>query len=187
VRKIVVGLVVMVGLIGVLLLLVGSDDTADAPRDAAESSAAPAAAPDPRPWREAFPLEPLPAPAATGSSAQDRQLQAALEPYRKGDYEAAASALDGFRLDHPDEPVSALYLGISRLFMDEVPNGLEILRGIPGSASAEVMAEAEWYGVVGIARLREPQAAEAEARAICARGGPAAARACAALDKLGAR
>ncbi|MCC7126669.1 MAG: hypothetical protein IT178_17600, partial [Acidobacteria bacterium] len=121
-------------------------------------------------WREAFPLTPLPPPVLAGATPLERQLNAAFEPYRRGDYAAAASALDGVRLDHPDDPVAALYLGISRLFMDEVPNGLEILRSIPGSASAEVMAEAEWYGLVGIARLRNPSAALPEAKSLCARG-----------------
>ena len=102
-----------------------------------------------------------------------RALNTALEPYRKGDYVAAATALDGFLLDHPDDPVATLYLGISRLFMDEPQNALEILRGMPGSASEQVMAEAEWYSVVGIARLRDPSAAEAEARTLCERKGPA--------------
>ncbi len=135
-------------------------------------------------WREAFPLTPLAPPVLAGTTPLERQLNTAFEPYRRGDYAAAASALDGVRLDHPDDPVAALYLGISRLFMDEVPNGLEILRSIPGSASAEVMAEAEWYGLVGIARLRDPSAALPEARALCARGGPASTRACAAVTRI---
>ena len=55
-------------------------------------------------------------------------LDKALVPYRKGDYAAAASALDGVKLDHPDDPASTLYLGISRLFIDEPQNALEILQ-----------------------------------------------------------
>jgi len=147
-------------------------------------------APDPAPvdsarWVAAFPLEPLAAPVLAGTSPEIRDLNAALEPYRKGDYRAAASALDGFLLDHPDQPTAVLYLGISRLFMDEPQNALEILRSIPGSASEEVMAEASWYSVIGIARLRDPSAAEAEARALCAAKGPASPRACAAVERLG--
>jgi hypothetical protein len=139
---------------------------------------------DPAPYLAAFPLEPLEAPVIAGDSPAARALNLALEPYRAGDYVAAATALDGVRLDHPDDPVAALYLGISRLFMDEPQNALEILRSLPGSASDAVMAEAEWYSVVGIARLRDPSAAEPEARALCERNGPASARACAALERL---
>ena len=67
--------------------------------------------------------------------------------------------------------MATLYLGISRLFMDEPQNALEILRGMPGSASEQVMVEAEWYSVVGAARLRDPSAAEGEARTLCERKG----------------
>ncbi len=146
-------------------------------------------APDPAPvdsarWLAAFPLEPLEAPAIVGNSPAARALNTALERYRKGDYVAAATALDGFLLDYPGDPAATLYLGISRLFMDEPQNGLEILRGMPGSASEQVMAEAEWYSVVGAARLRDPSAAEGEARTLCERKGPASARACAALERL---
>jgi hypothetical protein len=140
---------------------------------------------DPARWEAAFPLEPLPAPVLTGSDAVTRALNRALEPYRQGDYREAATALDGVLLDHPDQPVAVLYLGISRLMTDETQNALELLRSIPGSASADVMAEAQWYSAVGIARLRDPSTAATEARAICDGNGPASARACAALARLG--
>lgn len=152
--------------------VVNAPDPAPAPEDAAR-------------WLAAFPLEPLEAPAILGNTPPTRALNAALEPYRKGDYVAAATALDGFLLDHPGDPVATLYLGISRLFMDEPQNALEILRGMPGSASEQVMAESEWYAAVGAARLRDPSAAEAAARTLCDRTGPASARACAALERLG--
>jgi hypothetical protein len=146
-------------------------------------------APDPTPvdtarWLAAFPLEPLEAPVVSGNTPPARALNTALEPYRQGDYVAAATALDGFLLDHPGDPVATLYLGISRLFMDEPQNALEILRGMPGSASEQVMAESEWYSVVGAARLRDPSTAEGDARMLCERKGPASARACAALERL---
>jgi hypothetical protein len=139
---------------------------------------------DPAPWLAAFPLEPLEAPGVSGSTAAARALNKALEPYRTGDYAAAATALDGFLLDHPGDPVATLYLGISRLFVGEPQNALEILRALPGSATGAIMAEAEWYSVVGIARLRDPSAAEPEARRLCDGKGPASARACAALERL---
>jgi len=136
-------------------------------------------------WAAAFPLTPLAAPTLSGTDARTRALRAAFTPYRRGDYPAAASAFDGIRIDHPDDPTATLYLGICRLFQDEVPNGLELLRGIPGTATPDEMAEAEWYGLVGIARLRDPSAARPEAERLCRAGGRAAARACAALDALG--
>jgi hypothetical protein len=139
---------------------------------------------DPRPTLRRF-LTPLEAPLVAGTSPGARALNAALEPYRKGDYVAAASALDGVRLDHPDDPLAALYLGISRLFMDEPQNALEILRPLEYGTPPQVAAEAAWYSLVGIARLRDPSSVEGEAKALCAKGGPTAARACTAVELLG--
>lgn len=139
---------------------------------------------DPAPYRAAFPLTPLDAPPVAGDTPAARALELALVPYRQGDYTAAASALDSVLLDHPGESRAALYLGISRLFMDEVPNALEILRPLTFGTPPDVAAEAAWYGLVGIARLRDPSSVEAEARALCNSGGPTAPRACAALDEL---
>jgi len=139
---------------------------------------------DPAPYLAAFPLTPIEAPLVAGTSPGARALNAALEPYRKGDYAAAASALDGVRLDYPDDPLAALYLGISRLFMDEPQNALEILRPLEYGTPPQVSAEAAWYSLVGIARLRDPSAVEGEAKALCAKGGPTSARACTAVELL---
>lgn len=153
--------------------------------DAGPAETAPLSEADRLRWREAFPLTPLAPPAMAGADPLTRALRAAFVPYLRGDYTAAATAFDSIRLDHPDDPVSTLYLGICRLYQDEVPNALELLRGIPGTATASQMAEASWYGLVGIARLRDPSGARAEADALCRGGGPAATRACDALTRLG--
>ena len=62
---------------------------------------------DPAPYLAAFPLTPLAAPPIRGTTPAARALENALGPYRKGDYAAAASALDGVRLDHPGSDVDA--------------------------------------------------------------------------------
>ena len=147
---------------------------------------APAPGPvDPAPYLAAFPLTPLEAPAETGSAPAGRALDRALVPYRKGDYAAAASALDGVRLDYPDDATAALFLGISRLFIDEPQNALEILRTLPPGAHPATVGHAAWYSLVGIARLRDPSHIEAEAQTLCHSTLPTAARACAALETLG--
>jgi hypothetical protein len=139
---------------------------------------------DPAPYLAAFPLTPIEAPLVAGTSPGARALNAALEPYRKGDYVAAASALDGVRMDDPDDATAALYLGISRLFINEPQNALEILRPLEYGTPPLVAAEAAWYSLVGIARLRDPSAVEGEAEALCTKGGPTAARACSAVELL---
>jgi cytochrome c-type biogenesis protein CcmH/NrfG len=104
---------------------------------------------------------------------------------RKGDYAAAAAALDGLLLDHPGDARAQLYLGIARLFQDEPQNALEFLRPLELNAPPDIGAEAAWYSLVGIARLRDPSGVENEARALCVSGKPTARRACAALEALG--
>lgn len=139
---------------------------------------------DPAPYLAAFPLTPLEPPLIAGTSPAARALSAALEPYRKGDYAAAASALDGVRMDYPDDATAALFLGISRLFMDEPQNALEILRPLEYGTPPGVAAEAAWYSLVGIARLRNPSSVEDEAAALCAKGVSSSGRACAAVERL---
>lgn len=151
--------------------------------EAANVSGADVAVADPQRWRAAFPLEPAPV-LEGGDGPGAAALARALQPYRKGDYQAAATALDGVWLDHPDEHRAALYLGVSRLFMDEVPNALEILRMAQASPDPRVAAEAQWYVLVGIARLREPASGIAEVREVCEHPGPYSDRACAALKQL---
>jgi hypothetical protein len=138
---------------------------------------------DPAPYLAAFPLTPLEAPSIADRTPAARALDQALAPYRKGDYAAAASALDGVRLDYPDDPAAALYLGIARLYIDEPQNALEILRTMP-AAPPEIQGQAAWYSLVGIARLRDPSHVEAEADALCTSSLPTASRACAALEAL---
>jgi hypothetical protein len=142
---------------------------------------------DPAPYLEAFPLTPPEIPAVAGTTPVDRALEQALAPMRTGDYAAAATALDGLLLDHPGETRAQLYLGIARLFQDEPQNALELLRPLEFNAPPEVAADAAWYSLVGIARLRDPSGVEAEAHTLCTSNHRTAPRACAALDTLRTR
>ena len=168
--------------------------TAPAPAAAAPEPATPAAPPlPPDVWHDAFPLVPaeihltpeeLKATPSTPGMAAAAALARALEPYRAGDHQQAAVELEGVLLDHPDEYRAALYLGVSRLFIDEPQAAIEALRQAQQSTAADVLADAEWYILVGIARLREPDQAEGDARALCDRDGPPAGRACQAVEVL---
>ena len=140
---------------------------------------------DPTPYLAAFPLTAPDIPPVRGTAPVDRALERALAPMRKGDYAAAAAALDGLLLDHPGDARAQLYLGIARLFQDEPQNALEFLRPLELNAPPDIGAEAAWYSLVGIARLRDPSGVENEARALCVSGKPTARRACAALEALG--
>lgn len=141
---------------------------------------------DPAPYLAAFPLTAPDIPPVAATSPADRALAAALAPMRAGDMPAAATALDGRLLDHPGNPRAQLYLGIARLFQDEPQNALELLRPLEFNAPPDVAAEAAWYSLVGIARLRDPSGIETEAQALCESGRATAARACEALRTLSA-
>lgn len=147
----------------------------------------------PEVWHEAFPLTPVAihltpdeekAPPDRPGMAAASALARALEPYRAAEYQQAAVALEGVLLDHPAELRAALYLGVSRLYIDEPQAAIEALRQAQQSTNPDVLADAEWYILVGIARLREPGQAEADAKAVCARGGPTAERPCRAVEAL---
>lgn len=187
-RNVLGALAVAVVLGGILLYVQGpttrdSGAASTAPGDASDVNDTGSPVADPARWRAAFPLEPAPIHEG-GDSPGAKALMRALEPYRQGDYQTAASDLEGVWIDHPDEHRAALYLGVSRLFIDEVPAAIEILRAAETSPDPRVAAEAQWYGLVGIARLREPASGIAEVREVCERPGPYSARACAALEQL---
>lgn len=137
-------------------------------------------------WRAAFPLEPLDVPFVLGAVAGpgEKALAAALVPFRAGRYAEAAPLLEQLYTDYPEVTAAALSLGVARLFTDEIPNGIEILRQAQASPDPAVAAAAEWYALVGIARLREPASGLAEVRDVCAKPGPFQARACAALETI---
>jgi hypothetical protein len=188
VRNIIVALVIALSLGGILVYLHGpaARDSGGVRVDPGDVNEPEGATTDPERWRAAFPLEPAPIHEG-GDTPGARALTRALEPYRKGDYQKAASELEGVWIDYPDEHRAALFLGISRLFIDEVSAAIEVLRQAQASPDPQVVAEAQWYVLVGIARLREPASGIAEVREACERPGPYSARACAALEQLTAK
>jgi hypothetical protein len=153
-----------------------------------ETTAAEFAHVTPDQWQAAFPLT-LPDLQPFGGAVQapvDRDLANAHGSLMAGRYGEAATRFESIWMEHPDRLDAALYLGITRLFLDEVPNGIEILRQAQGSSEPHIAAYAQWYALVGIARLREPGSGMVEAREVCERPGPFSARACGALERLGA-
>jgi len=184
-RNVALALIVAAALgAGAIYLTRGTAPGASRPTATGAVNAPDAAPVDPAPYLAAFPLTAPDVPAVTGATADDRALDEALRPMRAGDYAAAATALDGWLADHPGESRAQLYLGIARLFMDEPQNALEILRPLEYGTPPDVAAEAAWYSLVGIARLRDPSSVDVEAKALCARGLSSSARACAAVERL---
>jgi hypothetical protein len=184
--RMVAALVVAVVLAGVFVYLQPSSTPTPQPRPPSQGAVN---VPDPPPvdserWRSAFPLEQAEA-RADGDTPAARELAKALEPYRVGDYQRAASELERVWADHPGEYRAALYLGVSRLFLDEAPSAIEVLSAAQSSPDPAVVAAVQWYSLVGIARLRDPSAAIPGIRDLCRQSAEFSARACKALDVLG--
>jgi hypothetical protein len=183
-QKILIAVLIGAG-VGALLLLVSPRTALTPLRPRAGVVYAPERPPaDAAAWREAFPLEPPDLPPLTGvPTERNKALATALIPFREKRYQEAAPLLEQVASDYPGAE-ALLYLGIARLFTDEIPNGIEILRQAQASSEPHLAATAQWYALVGIARLREPASSLAEVREVCAKPGPFQARACAALDAL---
>lgn len=164
------------------------------------TNAAPIAAPPsaavPAAWLAAFPLSkadihvtpeealaPRGVTAATGEPPIDR-LAAALEPYRRDDFQAAAATLAELYRAFPAASRTALYLGVSLLHVNRDTDALAPLRSATLSKQPEVAADAHWYLSVALARTGQTQAAASELAPLCRAGGTGAARACAALTAL---
>ncbi len=154
------------------------------------STAAPPApvAPPPAPrWV----IEPpaLVLPAATvlvmrGSDPAAAALTTSLEPYRQGDYTAAATSLAAFTATHPDSADGWFYLGASRLLTDadaEARTALEKAAALGAGASHP---ELEWLRATADARTGATDSAKTRLAALCDASGPLKDRACGALKTL---
>jgi hypothetical protein len=154
------------------------------------STGAPAAAAAPAPATR-WTVEPpaLVLPAATvlvmrGSDPAAAALATALEPYRNGDYAAAATSLAAFTTTHPDSADGWFYLGASRLLTDadaEARTALEKAESLGAGASHP---ELEWLGATADARTGATDSAKARLTALCDASGPLKDRACDALKTL---
>ena len=149
--------------------------------------AAPAApAPAPR-WVVEPPALVLPAASVLvmrGSDPAAAALATALEPYRKGDYAAAATSLAAFAATHPDSADGWFYLGASRLLTDadaEARTALEKAASLGAGASHP---ELEWLRATADARTGATESAKTRLAALCDASGPLREHACEALRMI---
>ena len=160
--------------------------------DRVETSAAAPAAPVAPVRAPRWAVEPpaLVLPAATvlvmrGSDPAAAALAAALEPYRKGDYAAAATSLAAFAATHPDSAEGWFYLGASRLLTDadaEARTALEKAASLGAGASHP---ELEWLRATADTRTGATDSAKTRLTALCKAIGPLKDRACEALGMVG--
>ena len=116
-----------------------------------------------------------------GSDPAAAALATALEPYRKGDYAAAATSLAAFAATHPDSADGWFYLGASRLLTDadaEARTALEKAASLGAGASHP---ELEWLRATADARTGATESAKTRLTALCDASGPLREHACEAL------
>ncbi len=113
----------------------------------------------------------LPAPAAgaggTATSQADRDaLTAALEPYRRDDFIAAAMALSQVTRQYPQDGEAALYLGVSRLMLWQNMQAVQTLANAAELLNGPRRQTAEWYRAIALLRTGAPDS-QAAFTAIC--------------------
>ena len=151
------------------------------------STATPAApvppAPAPR-WAVEPPVLVLPAATVLvmrGSDPAAAALTAALEPYRKRDYTAAATSLAAFTSTHPDSADGWFYLGASRLLTDADADARTALEKAASLGAGASHPELEWLRATAEARTGATDSAKTRLTTLCDADGPLKGRACEAL------
>jgi hypothetical protein len=116
-----------------------------------------------------------------------KDLAAALEPYRRGDYAESERALDVLSAKYPNRAEPDFYLGVSRLFLNRNDAALESLRRARAHADATLRDDSSWYLAIASERAGNVPNALKEVAALCERPGEYKENACAAVERLKAK
>ncbi len=122
-----------------------------------------------------------------GSDPAAAALTTALEPYRKGDYTAAATSLAAFTATHPDSADGWFYLGASRLLTDADADARTALEKAASLGAGASHPELEWLRATAEARTGATDSAKTRLTALCDASGPLKDRACEALRMVADR
>ena len=113
-------------------------------------------------------------------------LAGALEPFRRGEYQQAASRLEAVRATRPDDPFASFYLGVSYLLTDRPAEATAVLqraRELNGP-DAPLQSELTWYLAIALERSDRVDQTVLLLKQLCGSGGSRDAQACAALGAL---
>jgi hypothetical protein len=155
--------------------------------DSHTSRPAPAPPASPPRWTIEKPALVLPATTVLvmrGSDPAAAALASALEPYRRGDFQAAASSLGAFASAHPDSADGWFYLGASQLLIDRDAYAREALEKAASLGAGSTHPELEWLRATAEARTGATDSARGRLTALCGASGPLKDRACSALKSL---
>jgi tetratricopeptide (TPR) repeat protein len=112
------------------------------------------------------------------------ELTHALVYYRDGDYAEAVQQLARVVKDFPRGPEGQLYLGISRLALQQNAEAISSLLAAKRLAVEQFSEDASWYLALAYARIGDKQNAITELRKLCQGKGSYSQRACAGIQEL---
>ena len=114
-------------------------------------------------------------------------LKQALEPYERGDYAAAITALQLLQAKYRDTTEPAFYLGVSQLMTGNAAAAIESIEHARDLADNEQLEDVTWYLAAAYERAGRRTDARRVAQAVCDAKGARAAAACAASAALESR
>jgi tetratricopeptide (TPR) repeat protein len=121
---------------------------------------------------------------ANPQSAQVKQLEEALAPYRADDYAGAEKRLENVASRYPGLAEARFYLGVCQLFLNRNQEAVESLKTAGTLAKKPFQGDAGWYLAIAYHRSGRDSEARQLLEKLCRAGGTNAARACAALAEL---
>jgi hypothetical protein len=113
-------------------------------------------------------------------------LDAALEPFAAGDYQAAGARLAGVARDYPDRPHGHFYLGTARLLSGDAAGAIGPLEQAAGldQAGISLRREAAWYLAIALERTGRREEAVMHLARLCGADTPRREEACTGLKQL---
>jgi TolA-binding protein len=109
----------------------------------------------------------------------------AFDAYRAGDYRTAAQQFVRLQTLYPQSVEVALYLGVSRLFLDDPQGAIAVLGAARRVADDAFRADIAWYLAVADERAGDVRSARIELDGLCRGGSAYASRACEAAARFG--
>lgn len=114
-------------------------------------------------------------------------LKAALEPYDRGDFPAAVTALGAVHAQYRDTMEPAFYLGVSQLLSGNASGAVTSLEQARDLASADRRDDVAWFLAAAYERSGRRGDAQRLAQSVCESKGARAATGCTAASALGSR
>jgi len=118
------------------------------------------------------------------ASAELKELEIALEPYRAGNYAEAELRLTRLAKKYPRSAEARFYLGVSQLFLNKDQEAVGNLKEARSLADRTLSGQAAWYLAMAYHRVGQNDLARPLLEKLCGAASKTSPRACAGLDEL---